>query len=208
MTRNRFFMALLAAGTAAVIVLLIPRLESDIPQFGPEHVMETVETGETQSATEPEVPWPSPPSASPLTSEPPSVIVPPADPLAAQVFAEVNERRVAAGLSAVLIDDTLTEVARLHAEDMARRSYLNHTTPEGVTFEMRLNASGYAYVSAAENLGFASHIGLIVPDWMRSPPHRENIEHDAYRRVGVAVAHGTWQGINVVYAAMVFAQPK
>lgn len=208
MTRKRFIFALLVAASAAIVVLLIPRTESDIVQLGPELISDPLTSDDGADEAEPVIPWPSPPSASPLTSEPPSIIVEPDDPLAASVFVAVNERRTSAGLSVVLIDDTLSALAQLHADDMAKRSYLDHTTPEGVTFEMRMKASGSSYRAAAENLGFASHIELIVPDWMRSPPHRVNIENASYRRVGVAVAHGKWQGIDVVYAAMVFINPK
>lgn len=200
MTRNRFILALVVAGIAAAIVLLLPRFEGQPVQLGPEVAAEPT--------PEPAVPWPNPPSASPLTSEPPPIIVEPSDPLAAAIFRMVNERRVAAGGSHVLIDMTLTQLAQLHVDDMARRMYLDHVTPEGMTFEMRIDASGYAYSAAAENLGFASHVELIVPDWMRSPLHRATLENILYRRVGVATAQGKWQGIGVVFAAMVFANPK
>ncbi len=208
MTRNRFILALLVAGIAAAIVLLIPRYETAQLQLGPELVMEEQPSVGDDPIVSPVVPWPSPPSASPLTSEPPSIIIEPSDPLAALLFREVNERRISAGYAILLLDGTLNDVAQLHADDMARRTYLEHITPEGVTFEMRIDASGYSYRSAAENLGFASHASLIVPDWMRSPGHRVNIEDGSYRRVGVAVAQGTWQGIDVIFAAMVFAEPN
>lgn len=197
---RRYLAALLLAGGTAAFTLLYPRF-ADVPgQMGPESAAPEI--------SEAPVPWPTPPSASPLSSTPPVVIVPPSEPRAAQLFLEVNRRRNANGLASMLADPILMQVAQLHADDMARRRYLDHTTPDGVTFQMRINASGYAYDSAGENLGFASHIGLIVPDWLRSVPHRENIDNPAYRRVGVATADGTWQGIDVVYAAMVFADPK
>jgi uncharacterized protein YkwD len=208
MTRNRFILALLVAGIAAAIVLLIPRYETGQLQLGPELVVGERSSVENDPIESPVVPWPSPPSASPLTSEPPAIIIEPSNPQAALLFREVNERRISAGHAIVLTDGTLNNVAQLHADDMARRTYLEHVTPEGVTFEMRIDASGYAYRSAAENLGFASHTSLIVPDWMRSPGHRANIENGSYRRVGVAVAEGKWQGIDVIFAAMVFAEPN
>lgn len=205
---RRFLLIFLVAGSAAAFVLLYPKAlgpenSSEIPLL--EEVIRNSRDGKSVTV---EVPWPSPPSASPLTVEPPTVLAVPSEPNAAQVFQAINNLRDGLSLASVLLDDTLSAVAQLHVDDMARRSFFSHETPEGITFEMRMDSSGYSYITAAENLGFASHVSLIVPDWMRSPPHRSNIENDRMRAIGVATSRGTWQGIDVIYAVAVFAVPR
>lgn len=204
---RRYLVAIFFAAATAAFVLLYPRAQSQPEQPGPEPLEERVQEEPLQTE-EVLVPWPSPPSASPLTSEPPPVIVEPEEPNSAFLFREINQWRNDLGLKSVILDDTLTALAQLHASDMARRSYLEHVTPEGVTFEMRINASGYSYNTAAENLGFASHINLIVPNWVRSPAHRANMENSDFRAIGVATAPGKWDGIDVMYAATVYAVPR
>ena len=209
MHTRRFLVAFLFAGATAAFVFLYPRVLRDADQQNPQLLEKDLveERGDEQSE-EIVVPWPSPPSASPLTSELPPVIVEPEEPQSVLLFREINQHRTTLGLKSVTTDETLTALAQIHVSDMARRMYLEHVTPEGVSFEMRMSASGYSYILAGENLGFASHIDLIVPNWIRSPVHRDTMENETYSAIGVATILGTWQGVDVIYAATIFAAPR
>jgi len=206
MNARRILVIILAAVAAAGLTFLASRLFGVLPDAGTKPLTDTgVAVDETASVS---VPWPTPPSASPLTLVTSTPVVTPADARAAAVFMGVNEQRTGMGLSVLGFNESLAVLARIHADDMAARSYLDHVTPEGVTFKDRLDTSGYSYVTAAENLGFASHLELIVPDWMRSPGHRANILNKQFTEIGIAIAQGTWQGVAVTYVTAVFARPR
>ncbi len=54
-----------------------------------------------------------------------------------------NQYRVQHGLEPVSLDDTLSNVARGHSQDMAERDYFAHLTPEGIDPTGRATALGY-----------------------------------------------------------------
>ncbi len=117
-----------------------------------------------------------------------------------QVIALINEQRLAHGCPALTPHPLLAAAAQGHAEDMAVRNYLNHTTPEGVTFSQRISNTGYAWSHAAENI----LVGLNAPDaivatWMSSPDHRSNILDCTLTEVAVGVAYQADDGADVVF---------
>ena len=64
----------------------------------------------------------------------------------------------------------------VHAQDMATRGYFDHTTPEGVTFDARITAAGYAWSRAAENIAAGQRDpAAVMAAWMDSAGHRRNI---------------------------------
>lgn len=133
---------------------------------------------------------------------------PPAVDPAAGLVSAMNVERSAHGAGALVRDSALDALAHAHAQDMAQRGFFSHTSLDGVTFAMRMDASGYGHAGAAENIGVASAWIEIVPDWMASSGHRENLLNATYRRVGAAVASGTYQGRAAVYAVAVFVAPE
>ncbi len=97
----------------------------------------------------------------------------------------------------------LARVARAHAEDMARRSYLSHVNPEGENPLQRAQSAGLSgFRLFAENIGATSvsgdHVQIIVDEWMRSHDHRENVLNPAFNTSGVGVVEtGSGQTIIV-----------
>jgi hypothetical protein len=71
--------------------------------------------------------------------------------------AEIVPEEVAAqwdqGLWPLAPNALLTEVARLHGEDMIERGYFSHITPEGLTPEDRVIGAGYDANVVREELG-------------------------------------------------------
>ncbi len=110
----------------------------------------------------------------------------------AQALATVNQLRQAHGREAVISEDRLDDAAQRHAEDMLRRGYYNHASPEGETVRDRVRAAGYRRPRGlAENLAK----GLFTPDevvrrWMNSSGHRRNILLRSADEVGIGVAFG------------------
>ena|SRR5436190_14971279 len=104
------------------------------------------------------------------------------------LVAAANAERARAGLPALLRLAELDRAAGLHAEDLVRRSYYDHTTPEGAGVLQRLDASGYRARVAAENLARGPFSPAdAVARWMLSSGHRANLLSPRFDRIGAAV---------------------
>lgn len=110
-------------------------------------------------------------------------------------FELINAERAALGLSELLYDEVIEEVATYHSLDMAQRNYLSHTSPEGSTLEDRLNNAGVAYAAAGENLasGFIS-AESVFEAWKNSPSHYENLVNPLFTKVGIGYHAGGENG--------------
>ena len=78
--------------------------------------------------------------------------------------------------------------ARAHSQDMCRRRYFSHISPEGRQPWDRLRSAGARFQAAAENIA----MGYRTPEevhrgWLDSPGHRANRLNPAYRRAGVGL---------------------
>jgi uncharacterized protein YkwD len=110
----------------------------------------------------------------------------------AELFARVNQVRAEHHLNPLRGSTELAAVARSHAEDMARRGYFAHESPEGKNALDRAQSAGLSgFKLLAENIG-ASTVGgdrleAIVDEWMNSHDHRENVLNPAFNTAGVAV---------------------
>ena len=112
-----------------------------------------------------------------------------------ELLERVNEVRSRHKLIALAPSQDLARVARAHAEDMARRSYLSHVNPEGENPLQRAQAAGLSgFRLFAENIGATSvggdRVQIIVDEWMRSHDHRENVLNPAFNTSGVGVVEG------------------
>lgn len=100
----------------------------------------------------------------------------------------VNKQRVQNGCDPLTVDPRLVRAAQAHSEDMAARDYLDHTTPEGLTFRDRIRNAGFANPSTGENLARGPRDAADVVDrWMASPSHRLNIVNCDFSVTGVGL---------------------
>ena len=110
----------------------------------------------------------------------------------ADVVDAVNRERESRGLAPLAIDARLHPVARAHSEDMLRRDYFEHVSPEGIHPAERVTAAGIAYRKVAENLFSTRRAGdpvaTAVAGWMASPGHRANIVDPSFTHTSVGVA--------------------
>jgi uncharacterized protein YkwD len=100
------------------------------------------------------------------------------------VLAELNRARAARGLAPLHLDARLQNAALAHSQDMARKGYFAHGD-----FASRMRRHGVRGARVAENIAWATgrnRARKIVQMWMNSPPHRANVLHPGFRRVGVA----------------------
>jgi len=108
----------------------------------------------------------------------------------AKMLSLINQERARAGLSPLVMNDTITAVARTHSKDMFARGYFAHQNPDGLSPFDRMEAGGVVYSSAGENIAYAPSVELAHSGLMRSPGHRANILGADYRRVGIGIIDG------------------
>ena len=112
----------------------------------------------------------------------------------------LNRERAQRGLPALRVNDLLSAASLEHSQDMVRRGYFEHTSPDGRDVRDRLRAVGYsrgASASTGENIayGFAakSTPAAIVRIWMSSPGHRADILRPAFTEIGIGIVLGAPQ---------------
>ncbi|HVG01214.1 MAG TPA: CvpA family protein, partial [Chloroflexia bacterium] len=106
------------------------------------------------------------------------------------MLALVNRERASRGLEPLVMDSELVLVARAHGEDMFKRGYFAHDTPEGVDPFQRMDKANIQYRLAGENLALAPTLDIAHNGLMNSPGHRANILKDGFRKVGIGVLDG------------------
>lgn len=104
------------------------------------------------------------------------------------IVALANEARRAQGINELSINASLMESAMLKAEDMKKKDYFDHITPEGLDISYFVNAAGYNFSTIGENLAEGYFSAQSVHEaWMNSEGHRENMLSSDYEEIGVAV---------------------
>lgn len=109
-------------------------------------------------------------------------------------LAEVNRLRAEAGVGALRLDARLAAAAQAHAEDMAAKGYLAHTSPDGSTLEQRARDAGYGpFTALGENIAQGqADWGEAIATWMDSPGHRANLLNPQFEDIGFGAADGYW----------------
>lgn len=107
------------------------------------------------------------------------------------MFNDVNKERTSRGIGPLVVgSQTLIDVGRAHCEDMFKRGYFSHYTPEGLSPFDRMSQTGITFNYAGENLALAPDEQLAMQGLMQSPGHRENILNPNYGRIGIGVIDG------------------
>jgi uncharacterized protein YkwD len=90
---------------------------------------------------------------------------------------------------ALQLNPLLSDAAVLHAQDMLRFNYLDHTGHDGSSPAERVAATGYRYRIVGENLAAGPETPQeAVRGWMASPGHCQNIMDERFTELGVAFA--------------------
>ena len=94
---------------------------------------------------------------------------------------KTNAERIDIDLSSLATNDLLELAAQLKANDMAKKGYFAHETPEGYDPWYWLEQSGYNFAAAGENLAVNfTDSEDVVSAWMDSDGHRANILNNKY----------------------------
>jgi uncharacterized protein YkwD len=111
------------------------------------------------------------------------------------LVAMTNRARASAGLKALKVDSTLHTVARWRSKDMIDRNYFSHDIPGYGKVWDKLNAIGYCYNVAGENIGWNNYpddiaTAAIQQAFMDSAGHRANIMGKAWDVIGIGAYKG------------------
>ena len=142
----------------------------------------------------------SPPASSGQPAERPAAPPAPATPpgggdrrLVEQMVGLVNQHRRGAGCPELVWMQAVANAAQGHSNDMARRNYFNHESPEGQGPSDRLRSNGVTFRSMGENI--ALHPGAprdVLTQWLNSPGHRRNLDQCSYTHHGIGLRDGLW----------------
>ena len=103
----------------------------------------------------------------------------------------MNAKRTEAGLKPLTIDNTLLQVARYKSDHMIQYNYFDHVTPQGTKYTEWLQAVGYTYTTAGENIAYNTYDAVeLFTQWWNSPGHRANMMNASYTKVGIGVVQG------------------
>ena len=109
------------------------------------------------------------------------------------LLGEVNAVRRSQGLRPLSVDPALVRVARGYSVTMLRTNQFTHGA-----MGARLVASGARGPAFGENLAWGTGpyaaAKFVVRSWMNSPGHRANLLRPGWRRIGLGIAKGTFQG--------------
>ena len=131
-----------------------------------------------------------PAGGNPGPSTPPATTTPSSE-VANEIVRYTNDQRARNGLPAFVASPRLMEAARLHAQQMAQHQRMEHTISgaQYPTLQSRLDAVGYQYRAAAENVAWNNPTAQgTVAGWMNSSGHRANILNRELTEIGAAMA--------------------
>ncbi|MFT4532463.1 MAG: hypothetical protein ACI9T8_000486 [Candidatus Saccharimonadales bacterium] len=101
------------------------------------------------------------------------------------LLSSTNSQRASNGAGALAINSKLNAAAQAKANDMQARDYWAHKTPDGEDPWVFVDAQGYDFNKAGENLAYGySSSSTTVTGWMNSPSHRANMLDTAFTEVG------------------------
>lgn len=110
----------------------------------------------------------------------------------------LNRERTTRGLKPLKIDRDLTKAAVAHSQDMVRRGYFEHESPNGRSPFDRILSTRYvprgATWTLGENIGWGTESLAqplaLVKAWMNSPGHRRNVLDPRFREIGIGIVVG------------------
>ena len=131
------------------------------------------------------------------------------DDFEAELLDIVNAKRQELGLSTLITDTTLMQVAEAHSVDMATHYYLSHEDLKGGHAGERITKGGYKWKYWGEVLaGGAMSPREAFDGWMNSPLHKAVILDEAYQEVGIGFATSEENLAHTYYWTVVLAIPK
>jgi uncharacterized protein YkwD len=113
----------------------------------------------------------------------------------AGILCRLNEVRAEHDLPPLERNAILEASSQRHSEDMARRHFFSHRTPDGLNPRERMIRAGYPACECylGENLywgaGPNAPPARALEEWMKSPGHRANVLRRDFTQVGIGVVY-------------------
>ncbi len=127
---------------------------------------------------------------------------------ATRIVELINQLRQHQGLPPLVINRRLEYAAFLKADDMFAKNYWAHRSPDGHQPWYFIEAAGYSYQAAGENLAKNFNDSRqLVEAWLRSPSHRRNLLEKNYTQIGVSVVQGELNHQPTTLVVAFFAKP-
>jgi uncharacterized protein YkwD len=124
----------------------------------------------------------------------------------AKILELTNEAREKEKLEPLKLNPVLTEVARAHSANMAKKGEMNHVL-DGKKPSDRVKAAGYDYAWVGENIAQTDGEppAGVFKHWMESPHHKENILREQFTEIGIGIARNDK---GEIYYTQVFGSPR
>jgi hypothetical protein len=121
-----------------------------------------------------------------------------------------SQRKLNNNLPELKINEKLNQSAMKKVEDMFKRQYFEHDSPDGRGVGDLVDDASYDYIVVGENLALGNFEDdkKLVQAWMDSPGHRANILSGKYSEIGVAVGQGFFNDRKLWLAVQHFGAPK
>ena len=119
-----------------------------------------------------------------------------------------NQQTTVDNTATLISDELLSKAAQMKADDMALNGYFAHTNAEKQSVFSWLNAVGYKYKFAAENISLKfTDSDQAVNSWIRSPSYRLNLLFPHFKQIGTGIAKGHYKGREVTFVVQFLADP-
>lgn len=115
-----------------------------------------------------------------------------------------NDARADAGVSGLVLDGALNQVAQAHARDMAVRDFFDHTNPDGLSPFDRMRNAGISFSYAGENIAWYPSATSAVTGWINSPGHYANMTNSRFGKIGIGVYKADPAGYGNFYYVQLF----
>ncbi len=91
-------------------------------------------------------------------------------------------------------NDLLGKAAFLHSEDMNKRNYFDHKSPEGETFVDRAKSVGYnSFTALGENIARGQSTEQeVFNSWIKSKAHCKAIMNGQFKEMGLGRSGNCW----------------
>ena len=104
----------------------------------------------------------------------------------------VNAHRKEVHCPVLVWNRDVARIAQEHSDDMVKRNYFSHDTPDGRTYRKRVDEAKIDWGSIAENIAAGQPTARDVMDsWLKSPGHRANIENCKLQEHGIGLTRGS-----------------
>jgi hypothetical protein len=128
------------------------------------------------------------------------------DSMKKNIIVYTNNERKANQVNELVENGLLNQAAKAKLEDMFKKNYWDHVSPDGKQAWDFIGAVDYHYSYAGENLakGYTDS-KTAVAAWMNSPSHKKNILNSSYTDTGVSVGQGKIDGKPTILVVQLFA---